>query len=249
MAMRSIYLEGELGQRFGERFPVNADTFADALRCLDCNLEGFRQYFIEAHEKNINFVANIAEAPVQDERELLMVYKEGDFVLSPLPTGAKSGAGKLLAAAALLVITGGIGFYASGAAAAAGSTSFGSAIATGLSAASGNFFGQLAIGLAVNLALQGIQQIMAPDPSVDNDQEESYLFQGSGQTAIEGDPVPILYGKLRVPGRPISFESSSPRTITNINGFNPALPQPGNGQGSGDNEDPGFQQDQIIPNG
>ena len=47
---------------------------------------------------------------------------------------------------------------------------------------------------------------MAPDPSTDNQQDESYLFQGAGQTIVEGDPVPVLYGKLRVPGRPISFE-------------------------------------------
>jgi hypothetical protein len=47
---------------------------------------------------------------------------------------------------------------------------------------------------------------MAPDPSVDSQQDESYLFQGTAQTAVEGDPVPIVYGKLRVPGRPISFE-------------------------------------------
>ena len=47
---------------------------------------------------------------------------------------------------------------------------------------------------------------MSPDPSVDNQQDESYLFQGSSHTIIEGDPVPILYGQLRVPGRPISFE-------------------------------------------
>ena len=47
---------------------------------------------------------------------------------------------------------------------------------------------------------------MAPDPSVDNNQDESYLFQGTGQTLIEGDPVPVLYGKLRVPGRPISLQ-------------------------------------------
>jgi hypothetical protein len=48
--------------------------------------------------------------------------------------------------------------------------------------------------------------MMAPDPSVDSQQDESYLFQGSNQNIIEGDPVPILYGKLRIPGRPISFE-------------------------------------------
>lgn len=46
--------------------------------------------------------------------------------------------------------------------------------------------------------------MMLPDPSVDT-QDESYLFQGSGQTLIEGDPVPLLYGELRIPGRPVSM--------------------------------------------
>ena len=77
--------------------------------------------------------------------------------------------------------------------------------------------GQMSLGLliglsvGVNLAMAGVQQMMAPDPSVDNDQDESYLFQGTGQTLIEGDPVPILYGKLRVPGRPISLHVRNER--------------------------------------
>ena len=47
---------------------------------------------------------------------------------------------------------------------------------------------------------------MAPDPSVDSDQEQSYLFNGQEQNVIEGDPVPVLYGRLRVPGQIINFE-------------------------------------------
>ena len=39
-----------------------------------------------------------------------------------------------------------------------------------------------------------------------------YLFQGTGQTLIEGDPVPVLYGKLRVPGRPISLQVRNERS-------------------------------------
>ena len=67
----------------------------------------------------------------------------------------------------------------------------------------------MAIGVAVNLALTGIQQLMAPDPSMDipeNTPESTYLFRGSEQSIIEGDPVPVVYGELRVPGRPIGFE-------------------------------------------
>lgn len=51
--------------------------------------------------------------------------------------------------------------------------------------------------------------MMAPDPSTDSDQEKSYLFNGAEQNIVSGDPVPLLYGRLRVPGQPISFEVSS----------------------------------------
>ena len=73
-------------------------------------------------------------------------------------------------------------------------------------------------GLAVNLALVGIQEMMAQDPSVDADQEESYLFNGQEQNIIEGDPVPVLYGKLEVPGQPINFELSNFAPDSNSNG-------------------------------
>ena len=66
---------------------------------------------------------------------------------------------------------------------------------------------QMGLGLGVNLAIGGIQQMMAPDPSTDNQQDESYIFQGSKQNIVEGDPVPVLYGELRIPGRTISFHT------------------------------------------
>jgi hypothetical protein len=47
---------------------------------------------------------------------------------------------------------------------------------------------------------------MAPDPAVDQDAPTNYLFSGGANNAVEGDPIPILYGELRVPGRPISVD-------------------------------------------
>ena len=58
----------------------------------------------------------------------------------------------------------------------------------------------------------GIQQMMAPDPSVDDQQEESYIYQGAAQNIKEGDPVPVLYGELRVPGRTVGFHTRNSRT-------------------------------------
>jgi hypothetical protein len=47
---------------------------------------------------------------------------------------------------------------------------------------------------------------MAPDPAVDNSNPTNYLFNGATENAVEGDPMPILYGELRIPGNPISME-------------------------------------------
>lgn len=61
--------------------------------------------------------------------------------------------------------------------------------------------------LAVNLALTGLQEMMAPDPATDAENEESkdYLFSGSQHASKQKDPVPVLYGELRVPGRVADF--------------------------------------------
>ena len=66
-----------------------------------------------------------------------------------------------------------------------------------------------AVLLPAGLALMGmgIAELMAPDPATDNQEEnkEGYLFQGAEQSIPEGNPVPVLYGELRVPGQAVSF--------------------------------------------
>lgn len=207
MKKRKLYLEGEIAEKFGSEFTVSANSFSDAMRCLDCNIPEFRAYLIEAVDRGINFTVHINGKPVTDDKELLLNNEEGDMVLAVLPAGAKSGGAKILAAIAITFVTAGVGAVMLGANA---------SLAAGLSFAAATVPGQIALGLAVNLALQGFQQIMAPDPSVDDENAESYMYQGTGQTSIEGDPVPILYGQLRIPGRPISVDIRNTRqTFTN----------------------------------
>ena len=63
------------------------------------------------------------------------------------------------------------------------------------------------IALGVNLTLAGLEGLLAPDPSNDDEpDEESYLFQGAEQVITQGEPVPVLYGRLRVPGQPVGME-------------------------------------------
>lgn len=202
--MRKVYLEGEIGEKFGKEFDIVAKSFSDVFRCLNGNFPEFKKYLIECDEKGVGFTCEVGETPLVDEKELLLQYPEGAMVISAVPAGSKSGGMKILAGIVLIaaaVIT--QQYYLAAKAAAPAAT-------TGFAAYGGQI--AMALGtLGVNLSLQGLAQIMAPDPSVDSDQDESYLFQGAGQNIVEGDPVPICYGKLRIPGRPISFRVRNQR--------------------------------------
>ena len=223
---RNVYLEGEMGVRFGKEFQMAADSFTDVFRCLKCNFDGFMPYLQECHEKNIGFILEVEGKPIKSEAEALLIYREGDMIITPVPAGSKSGPAKILAAVAVTVMTAGMGAAIMGAATGAGaagsmaavSATFGSlsgftgTLGAMMSAGGGlGVLAQVGVGLGVNLALGGIQQMMAPDPSTDNQQDESYIFQGSKQNIAEGDPVPVLYGELRIPGRTVSFHTRSER--------------------------------------
>ena len=223
---RNVYLEGEMGARFGKEFQMAADSFTDVFRCLKCNFSGFMPYLQECHEKNIGFILEVEGKPIKSEAEALLIYREKDMIITPVPAGSKSGPAKILAAVAVTVMTAGMGAAIMGAATGAGaagsmaavSATFGSlsgftgTLGAMMSAGGGlGVLAQVGVGLGVNLALGGIQQMMAPDPSTDNQQDESYIFQGSKQNIAEGDPVPVLYGELRIPGRTVSFHTRSER--------------------------------------
>tara|TARA_B100001094_G_scaffold326059_1_gene381515 strand:- start:840 stop:1580 length:741 start_codon:yes stop_codon:yes gene_type:complete len=209
---RNIYLEGDLGSKFGTHMSFNAPTIADAMKLIEVNNDDFRGYLIDAHEKGVAFHIDVAGEEIEYDEELFLPLHEGDVTITPVPAGAKGGGGKILAAIliiTLLVVTGG--------AAAAGSTTglsgflFSGATGAGLFGSSVilSVPGMILASVAMSLAMSGLAEMMAPDPATDADQQTSYLFNGSEKNVIEGDPVPVLYGKLRVPGQPISFEISN----------------------------------------
>ena len=210
--MRKVYLDGEMAEKFGSEFTIYAERMSDVFRCLECNFPELRQYLMDCHEKDIGFLCQVGGTGLDDEEELLLSLQEGDVYISPQPAGSKSGFGKILAAiaiVALVVWTGGQALaLANASAALAGGTTTAFSIGAAISAT--GTIGLMAMSVAVNLALTGIQQMMAPDPSVDSPDtpiaENSYLFSGAEQNILEGDPVPVVYGQLRIPGRPIGFE-------------------------------------------
>lgn len=213
---RNVYIEGEMGELFGKQHYMNAPTVRDVFKLMQANHPNFRKYILDCHEKGVGFAIEAAGDELEQAEELLLPLHEGDIIITPVPEGSGGGFKKILLAIAVITfafMAPGIGATLSQAtslsAVSGGAiTATGTALSGGLIAAGG--FAQLALfGLGVSLALSGLMEMMAPDPSTDSDQEESYLFNGKQQNIIEGDPVPVLYGKLRVPGQPINFETSN----------------------------------------
>ena len=213
--LRNVYLEGTMGQEFGTKFQIYAETVHDALRCLEANMgDKFRKYLINCHEDETGFLVDVADNAIDYEAEMLMPMHEGDITITPMPEGSKSAFGKILAAIVIITLALTPPGQALLAKMAAGLN------AIGLTAVTLEGLTLSVVMIGVNIGLAGIMQMMAPDPSVDQDQQTNYLFNGPEQNVIQGDPVPVLYGKLRVPGQPVNFEVSPVNSRARAAGFN-----------------------------
>src|SRR6056300_705198 len=166
---RNIYLEGELALKFGAQHSFHGDSVRDALRLLDANKPGFKKYFIDAADCDIGFHIEVGGQELDNPLECLLPLREGDIIITPIAAGSKSGGGKILTAVAIATL-----LFIPGGAAAVGlhGTMSSSSIFAALQGAGGMYAaaGTVAEILAANLALTGIQQLMAADPAVDQEE-------------------------------------------------------------------------------
>ena len=220
---RNVYIEGEMGHLFGEHLVMNAPTVSDVFKLIEANTSGLKKYLLDCHERGIGFTIEVAGEELAYAEEALLPLHEGDIIITPIPEGAGGGMKKILLAIAMIAVV----FITAGAAAPGMAGTLGGIFGTQTMVAGAGFlgssialsgFGYLTLGLAVSLALSGLMEVMAPDPSTDADQESNYLFNGAEQNVIEGDPVPVLYGHLRIPGQPINFEVTTASTsgVSNV---------------------------------
>ncbi len=189
--MQKVKLVGEIS-KFGSTWETECANIRDIFKLIECQTPGFRQHLLEGAEAGIGYEIKRGEDYLDNENELLLSLNKEDIIITEVPSGAKGGAGKILAAIAIVAVvyfTGGF----------AGAGFFGSAATGGLGA-----MGQLAIGLATNLAISGMTELMAPGPETDSKQEEGYLFSGPTNNMQQGLPVPVCYGELLVGGAPMS---------------------------------------------
>ena len=204
--MQTVYLNGGLSQ-FGEKWTTECKDIASIFKLIECQTPGFRKYLSEAVEADVGFEIQRGSEFLENPEELLLSLNDEDIIITEVPSGSKSAGGKILAAIAIAVLT----FYTAGAltSSAALASTFGGNAATYVTAA--KVVTYVGYSTAINLAITGITQLLAPGPESDGDKNDSYLFSGPSNNGRQGLPVPILYGELIVGGMPISsIYSNSP---------------------------------------
>ena len=192
--LREVYLEGELGEKFGKVRKIEANSFEDVLRCLSGNFDDFKTYLADCYKKEIYFYWKVNDKLITKPEELSLNYPEGAMVITPVPAGSVSklvkGVLGIIAGAAL-ILTGGALLMGIGLFGLTGTTA--TAVGVGM-----NLVGQF-------LYAAGMLELLSEDPASE-DQDTSYLFSGAQMNISKGDPIPVCYGHLRIPGRQISFE-------------------------------------------
>jgi len=191
--MQKVKLIGNIS-KFGENWETNCNNIRDIFKLIECQTPGFRQHLIGAADAGVGYEIRRGQEFLESEEELFLSLNDEDIIITEVPAGAKSAGAKILAAIAIVVV---IGLTGGG-----GLAAFGSNIVTAFTGG-GGFLATTGAMLAVNLAMGGISQLLAPGPETDKKQNEGYLFNGPVNTVQQGMPIPVCYGELRIGGAPV----------------------------------------------
>lgn len=171
--IRTVYLHGRLGRRFGHSFRLDVASVAEAGRALSVLVPGFKEKVRNGYYKIV--CGSRRKGLLLGNEDVEFILGDGDIHITPVGQGAgRNGLGKIIAGIFLI----GVSFFFP---AAAGALS-----GIGLTA------GKVA-SIGFSLLLSGIGQMLAPKPKKEKD-NSSYLFNNGPNVTTEGGPVPLVYG-------------------------------------------------------
>lgn len=186
--IRTIRLYGKLGARFGRIHRLAVASAAEAVRALSVLLPGFQQELSTSKDRGVAYAVFVGRDNVGPEQ---LGYPPGrnDIRIAPVLAGSKRGG---LFQTILGVALIGLSLWNPAFLAAKG------------------IFSAASIGmLGASLALGGVVQMLSPQQrglsAKDGpDNGASYNFNGPVNTTAQGNPVPLLYGRMVVGSAVIS---------------------------------------------
>jgi predicted phage tail protein len=196
--LRTIRLHGDLGRRFGREHRLAVQTPAEAVRALCFLHPDMRRVLAEGEWRVIRRTPK--EKLALDVDTLGLGLGKATLHIVPAVKGRGGrGVGKAILGITLVAAAFAFAFaapLAAGATAGFLGGNWGAAVIPGLLTA-GNV---AAIG--VSLTLAGVSAMLSPQMKTPNrgavERNESYLFTGPANTSVQGVPVPLIYGRVRV---------------------------------------------------
>lgn len=190
--MTQVTLHGILAKEFRKTFSLAVKRPKEVFDAISCAHGNFRNRLVELANQGIHFALLVDGKKMTTIEELSIVSENQKIDIVPLVCGAGK-AGMIIAVIALGVLTAGIG-----SAIAAGT------LGAGFFGAAAGFAGAAIQSIGVGLAMMGLQMALAPKPKMErpsadvNSAKQSFIFSSKANTAEQGIPVPVGYGRLRV---------------------------------------------------
>jgi predicted phage tail protein len=186
--MTQVTLHGILAKEFRKTFSLAIKRPKEVFDAISCAHSNFRNRIVELANQGIYFSLLVDGKKMNTIEELSIVSDNQKIDIVPLICGAGR-TGMIIGIIALGVLTAGAGL-AIGAGAAAGSFAA--------------FAGSTLVSVGVGIAMMGLQMALAPKPKMErpsadvNSAKQSFIFSSKANTAEQGIPVPVGYGRLRV---------------------------------------------------
>ncbi|RLK45939.1 tail assembly protein [Cupriavidus plantarum] len=182
--IRTIRLYGKLGARFGRVHRLAVDSAAEAARALCVLLPGFRHELSSSEERGVRYAVFVGKDNLTEKR-LHEPPGGNDIRIAPILQGSKRAGVFQIIAGAILVVVGAVLSY----------FSFGA--------------GAPLMKLGAAMIVGGVVQMLSPQPRGLSAKDSpnngaSYNFNGPVNTSAQGNPVPILYGRMIVGSAVIS---------------------------------------------
>jgi predicted phage tail protein len=180
--LRIIRLSGKLGAQFGRIHRLAVESTAEAVRALCVMLPGFQTELMTSKDRGIAYACFVGKTNIS--KDDLQLAGGGDIRIAPVMAGAKSG-GFLQTVLGVALIA--ASFFIPGGAVLAASV----------------------LSMGVSMALGGVVQMLSPQQNQSSAADKvengaSYNFNGPVNTTAQGNPVPVLYGRMIVGSAVIS---------------------------------------------
>lgn len=185
--IRTVKLYGKLGARFGRIHRLAVDSTAEAVRALSVLLPGFKQELATSKDRGIAYAVFSGKTNIEVE-QLAHPVGSDEIRIAPVMQGAKrAGMFQTILGAALIAL------------------SLWNPAFLGLSTNAAFGVGMM----GASMALGGIVQMLSPQSRGLSTKDSpnngaSYKFNGPVNTSAQGNPVPVLYGRMIVGSAVIS---------------------------------------------